>query len=119
MRIFDLATDFGTFRARDNFFAFAFKVVLYMIPAVLLGYSTDEIVSTLKDRSVLGDTPFSYVLLQTLIILSTLYLFILLSPTFTSEFQRSLAGGYFIVLYFGLQRNYITMLRDVMKSFLG
>jgi hypothetical protein len=30
---------------------------------------------------------------------------------FTSEFQVTIAGSYFIVLYFGMQTNYIRMIK--------
>jgi len=35
---------------------------------------------------------------------------------YMSEFQASVAGGYFIALYFGIQTNYIIMLKDYMTS---
>ena len=31
-----------------------------------------------------------------------------------SEFQVTVAGGYFIVLYFGIQTNYIDMFKEAM-----
>ena len=51
-----------------------------------------------------------YILLQTLIIISTMYLILILFSDFTSEFQATLAGSYFIVLYFNIQNNYIDMI---------
>jgi undecaprenyl pyrophosphate phosphatase UppP len=117
MRIFNIierATDFGTFRSRNSFWAFALKAVLYIIPAVILGHYTDKGVKTLKEREAFGDNAVIYILLQTLCVLITLYLFVLFLTDFTSEFQTTAAGSYFIVLYFGMQSNYISMLKEYM-----
>ena len=39
-----------------------------------------------------------------------MYLILILFSDFTSEFQATLAGSYFIVLYFNIQNNYIDMI---------
>jgi hypothetical protein len=44
MSIYDIierATDFGTYRSRDNFVSFTLKILIYIIPAVILGNYTD------------------------------------------------------------------------------
>ena len=112
--ILERATDFGTFRSRDNFFSFSLKILLYIIPAVILGHYTDTFVKRLKNNTILGKNLFHYILLQTIFIISTLYLFILFLKEYVSEFQESSAGGYFIVLYFGMQLNYINMIKESM-----
>ncbi len=38
------ATDFGTFRSRENFFSFSLKCLFYIIPAIILGNYTDTTV---------------------------------------------------------------------------
>lgn len=113
--IIERATDFGTFRSRDNFFSFALKVGFYIIPAVLLGNYTDIVVKKVKDDKILGDDILYYILLQTFIIISSLYLILIFLSDFMSEFQVTFAGGYFIVLYFGIQLNYINMIKDYMS----
>lgn len=86
--------------------------MIYIIPAILLGNYTDAIVKKVKEKKILGENNLSYILLQTFIILTTLYLSLLFLSDFTSEFQVSFAGGYFIVLYFGMQTNYIHMIKE-------
>jgi hypothetical protein len=110
--IVERATNFGSVRSRDNFFSFTLKVLLYIVPAVILGHYTDITIKTLQTRKVLGDEIINYIALQTLCIISTLYLFIVFLKDYISEFQVSVAGGYFIVLYFGIQTNYINMLKE-------
>jgi hypothetical protein len=115
MNLFNIiqrSTDFGTLRSRDNFFSFALKCAFYIIPAVILGNYTDIHIEKLKQDKALGENELYYILLQTLIIISTLYLILVFLSDFTSEFQVTIAGGYFIVLYFGLQTNYIHMIKD-------
>lgn len=33
---------------------------------------------------------------------------------YTNEFQLTLTGGFFIVLYFGIQTNYIDMIKSIL-----
>lgn len=115
MSLFDIierATDFGTLRSRDNFFSFALKILLYIIPAVILGNYTDITIKILQESKVLGDNVLYYILIQTLIVILTQYIFLIFLLKFISEFQVTVAGGYFIVLYFGMQTNYIHMIKE-------
>ena len=115
MRVYDIierATDFGTFRSRDNFFSFTLKIILYIIPAIILGTYTDITIKKLQENKALGNNTLYYILLQTLIIISTQYFFLAFLLKFINEFQTTIAGGYFIVLYFGMQTNYIHMIKE-------
>jgi hypothetical protein len=113
--IIQRATEFGTVRSRGNFLSFTLKILFYIIPAGILGTYTDRIVRNQKKERVLGDSILFYILLQTFIIISTLYLIIVYLPEYISEFQVTVAGGYFIVLYFGIQTNYIHMIQEYMS----
>ena len=114
--IIQRATDFGTFRSRENFVSFALKCIFYIIPAVIIGNYTDINVEKIKQDKVFGYYLLYYILLQTFIIISTLYLFLLLSTNYTNEFQITIAGGFFIVLYFGIQTNYMHMIKEYINS---
>lgn len=110
------ATDFGSFRSRIHLFPFLLKIIMYIIPALILGHYTDVIVKKIKSRKTLGDNELYYIIYQSLINVVTLYVFILFLPDFASEFQRTISGGYFVVLYFGMQTNYIEMLKEYMHT---
>ncbi len=110
------ATEFGTFRAQDTFFSFILKIFFYIVPAVILGHYTDAIVKKLQKDKVLGNTLLDYILLQTFIVVSTIYLFAVYMSDYTREFQLTLAGSFFIVLYFNLQTNYIVMIQEYMHQ---
>lgn len=113
--IIQRATDFGTFRSRENFLSFTLKILLYILPAIILGNSTDIIVKKLKENDTLGISTFNYIALQTLIIISTMYIIVIYLSNYISEFQVTVAGGYFIVLYFGIQTNYMKMIKEWMN----
>lgn len=114
--IIQRATEFGTFRAEDNFFSFISKILFFIVPAVILGHYTDVIVKKLKKDKVLGDTVLYYILLQTFIVVATIYLFAVYVSDYAREFQMTLAGSFFIVLYFNIQTNYIVMIQEYMHQ---
>jgi undecaprenyl pyrophosphate phosphatase UppP len=119
MRIYDIierATDFGTLRSRNNFFSFTLKILIYIIPAVVLGNYTDNTIKRVQEYKALGDNKIYYILLQTLIIVITQYIFVAFLLNFMSEFQVTIAGGYFIVMYFGMQTNYFDMIKEYIKT---
>jgi len=109
------ATEFGTFRSRHHFLSFTLKCFFYIIPAVLLGNYTDVFIKMLRDGNYLGSSVSGYVLLQTLFIIGTFFLILFFFSNFMKEFQISFAGGYFIVIYFGIQTNYIPMIKELIN----
>ena len=115
LNIMERATDFGSVRSRKHFLSFLLKIWLYILPAIILGNYTDITVQKMETYQLLGENTFYYILLQTLFIISTLYLFVILFYDFMSEFTNTIAGSYFIVLYFGMQTNYIHMLNDLLN----
>ena len=114
--IIERVTDFGTLRSRDNFFSFTLKNLFYIIPAVILGNYTDNSIQKIQEYKAFGDNKIYYILLQTFIIILTQYIFLAFLFNFISEFQVTIAGGYFIVLYFGMQTNYFHMIKDYIRT---
>lgn len=110
--IIEKATDFGTLRSQDNFFSFTLKILLYIIPAVILGNYTDNTIKKFQEYKELGDNKIYYILLQTFIIILTQYIFLVFFLNFISEFQVTVAGSYFIVMYYGIQTNYLRMIKE-------
>jgi hypothetical protein len=110
------ATDFGTTRSRDNFLSFTLKILFYIVPAVILGNYTDLFIKRQQENNTFGKNVIYYIFLQTFIVIVTQYLFLMFLSDFIGEFQATIAGGYFIVLYFGMQTNYIRMIKEYMFS---
>lgn len=94
------------------FLSFTLNCIVHIIPAVILGNYTDIIVQRIKKDKKLGDNILYYILLQTLIIIATLYLFLLFITVYTNDFVVTLYGEFFIVLYFSVQTDYIHMIKD-------
>jgi undecaprenyl pyrophosphate phosphatase UppP len=115
-KIIDRTTDFGTLRSRNDLLSFTLKILVYIIPAVIIGHFIDIAVKKYRNNNVFGKNIIYYILLQTIFNIAILYLFILFLPRFMSEFQTTVSGGYFIALYFSMQTNYIDMLKGYMNS---
>jgi len=119
MNLFNIVnkgTNFGTYHYRHNIFSFILRLLFYIIPAVILGYYTDIVVKIIELNKIFGTVHIYYILLQTLLIILTLYLFVIFFEDYLNEFQETTAGAYFVVLYFGIQTNYMFMLREFMNS---
>jgi hypothetical protein len=117
MRVSDIlerAFDFGTERSHDNFVSFTLKILFYIIPACILGKHTDKTVKKLQEHKTLGENTLYYILLQTFVIISILYVILQIFPKFINEFQVTIAGVFFCALYFGIQGNYMNMIHAYM-----
>lgn len=69
-----------------------------------------------KNKRMNDDHIMYYIFIQTIMNIVILYLFILVLPRFISEFQRTISAGYFVVMYFSMQTNYIIMIKEYMNS---
>jgi hypothetical protein len=116
-KVIERATDFGSRRSRKDIFSFSLKILFYIIPAVILGDYTDTTIQNLRMRREFGDDLIKYIMLQTLVIVLTMYIFIIFLKSFMSEFQKSVAGSFFIVLYFGMQTKYLHMMKEYLAKF--
>lgn len=119
MKLYDIVKksfQYGTTSSREHFISFAIKIITYIIPAVILGHYTDQIIQTFQTKELLGSNLLYYAILQMCINIATLYVLINYLSKFASEFQQSIAGSYFIVLYFGMQTNYIDILQNHMLN---
>ncbi len=105
------------FYSHHNFFLFTLNCIVHIIPAIILGNYTDIIVQRIKKDKKLGDNILYYILLQTLIIIATLYLFLLFITIFTNDFVVTLYGEFFIVLYFSIQTDYIHMIKEYIANY--
>lgn len=114
--IFHEATRFGTFHSPSNFFVFGLHCIFYIFPAIILGNYTDVMIQRIKMENELGDHLLNYILLQMLVNISTLYLIILFLAKYTSEFQVTIPGSLFGVLYFGMQPKFLDMLKEYVNK---
>jgi hypothetical protein len=116
-RVIERATDFGTLRSKKDFFSFSLKIFLYILPALILGDYTDSTIQNLRMRREFGNDLITYIIVQTLAIIFTMYIFVIFLTPFMKEFQKSIAGIFFIVLYFGMQDDYLHMIKEYLAPF--
>lgn len=93
---------------------FKIKVLTLLIPGILLGHYVDQIVNKMKRNKVFGEGVLNYIILQTIISMSVIYLLFYLNKSYTKEFQNTYAGLFFVSLYFGMQTNYISNLQKLL-----
>jgi hypothetical protein len=115
LNIIRSATDFGTSRAQNYYISFLLQSMFYIIPGIILGNYTDAAVEKFKKDKTLGDYTLSYILLQTFIILSTLYLILKLLTSYATEFETTLTGAFFVVYYFNTQPHYYSMIKEYLN----
>jgi hypothetical protein len=115
INIVNKGTNFGTLHYRHNIFSFTIRLLFYVIPAIILGYYTDIVVKIMQFKKIFGTLLIYYILLQTLLIILTLYSFVIFLNDYMNEFQETIGGAYFIILYFGIQTNYVFMIREFMN----
>ena len=115
-KIINNSVDFGTRKSTSNFWSFMLKIFFYIIPSTILGHYTDIMIYRAKKRKIFGEKPVYYIFLQTVLIISTFYILILLLKSFMSELQTTIPGTFFVVVYWGMQTNYIIMLKKLMDS---
>ena len=112
--IFQQPIEFITLASGEVFFPFVLKCLFYIIPPAIIGNYTDLIVKILKNKKKFGTYTLYYVLLQTLIIILTLYLINVFLSNYISKIDVTVAVSFFSVLYFGIQTNYIRMIKEIL-----
>jgi uncharacterized membrane protein YhaH (DUF805 family) len=115
-KILKKATNFKDRHSQKNFFAFVIKCFFFIIPALVLGNYTDRMVEKVKKNKILGNNTLYYILLQTMIVIISLYLILLISTDYINSFGFTLSGNLFITLYFGTQINYILMIKECLNN---
>lgn len=110
--IINRANYFGSSQSINTFSSFTLKIFILIIPAILLGHLTDLFIIKLKNKKIFGYNILNYILLQTLIISITIYLITTFTYNYMNDFQNAIAESYFIVMYYGLQTNYIRMIKE-------
>ena len=89
---------------------------IFFIDRFTIGVLNVQRCKRFQEYKELGDNKIYYILLQTLIIILIQYIFLVFFFNFISEFQVTIAGSYFIVLYFSMQTNYVYMIKEYITT---
>jgi len=104
---------FGT-QNHSAFIPFTVKFLALALPGIALGHYLDQGVYWTQKRKLLGSTSLAYLSLQIsawVIIFYTLFQF---AAAYAAEFQSSVAGIFFVALFFTVQTNFVVNLQKVL-----
>lgn len=106
---------FGTFESRASLGSFILKVFLFLTPAVLISHVLDEYMNAMYMKGETDYLRIGSLSLQTILMILILYLFVIGFESYSKEFQSTIAGGFFIAMFFGFQPYYLQHLKEYMR----
>jgi len=93
---------------------FLIRFLSLAIPGAFLGHYVDQVVLKVQRLNLLGSTKVQYVFFQLFLWAGLFYALFVFAPGYTKEFQRSIAGIFFIALFFSVQPNFVANLQFVL-----
>lgn len=93
---------------------FLIRFLSLAIPGAFLGHYVDQAVLKVQRLNLLGTMKVQYVFLQLFLWAGLFYALFVFAPGYTKEFQRSIAGIFFIALFFSVQPNFVANLQFVL-----
>jgi hypothetical protein len=93
---------------------FTIKFLSLAIPGAFLGHYTDQLVLKAQRLEVFGKLHLPYLSLQLALWIVIFYSLFVFAPGYTKEFQWSIAGIFFITLFFSVQDNFVKNLQFVL-----
>lgn len=93
---------------------FLIRFLSLAIPGAFLGHYVDQAVLKTQRIQLLGIKKVAYVFLQLFVWAGLFYALFMFAPGYTKEFQRSIAGIFFIALFFSVQPNFVANLQFVL-----
>jgi hypothetical protein len=100
-------------RSRDSFISFSLKILFFIIPSTIMGYTIDYFTQFIQIKKYLGIQIIHYLSVQLFLIILILYGLIQMYPKYSTEFQNTTSGSFFIVLFFGVQTNFFVNVRNI------
>jgi hypothetical protein len=106
---------FGT-QNHNGFVPFTVKFLALALPGIALGHYLDQGIFWLQKKRHLGDLPVAYMALQIIVWILMFYSMNQFAAAYAAEFQSSVAGIFFIALFFTVQTNFVTNLQKVLGA---
>jgi hypothetical protein len=104
---------FGT-QNHSAFIPFTVKFLALALPGIALGHYLDQGVYWTQKNRLLGSTSLAYLSLQISAWVLLFYVLFQFAATYAAEFQSSVAGIFFVALFFTVQTNFVTNLQKVL-----
>ena len=106
---------FGT-QNHAAFIPFTVKFLALALPGIAIGHYLDQGVFWVQKRRLLGTTPLAYLSLQISAWVILFYILFQFAAAYAAEFQSSVAGIFFVALFFTVQTNFVANLQKVLGS---
>jgi hypothetical protein len=101
-------------KTHKDFVPFTIKFMAMAIPGIILGHYLDQSILWLQLHKYAGDMPVVYTILQLLSWVVLYYLLVKYANGFAIELQDSIAGIFFVTLFFIVQTNFVSNLQHVL-----
>lgn len=95
---------------------FFIKCICYIIPAIILGYSIEKSLNSLKKKEKNSNNLIYYIIFQIIINILILYILFKINNNYTKEFQDTIAGLTFVAFYFSMQPNLYTNIQTYIDN---
>ena len=93
---------------------FTIKFLSLAIPGAFLGHYADQAILKVQRMELLGQYHLPYLMLQLFLWIILFYTLFIFAPGYTKEFQHSIAGIFFVALFFSVQDNFVANLQFVL-----
>ncbi len=99
---------------RDNsIMVFFLHTIFLLVPGIILGHIIDRTIWYLKKNEKLGNINLIYIILQIILNVIILYFLYEISNHYAKELQNTLAGVFFIALFFNMQIHFVINLQEL------
>lgn len=115
MRALERSLTFGTYESRASFVSFMLKIFYFLIPALVIAHFLDEWMNALYQETERDILRIELLVIHAILMIAILYGFVVCFQSYSKEFQTTIAGGFFIALFFGFQPHYLQHLKDYMR----
>ena len=103
----------------DNYtsmLSFTIRIITLALPGIVLGHYLDQGIYWTKKQKLLGASAVSYMVAQILAWVLIFYSIFIFASSYAMEFQGTVAGIFFVTLFFTVQTNFVTNLQTVLGT---
>ena len=94
--------------------SFTIRVITQALPGIILGHYLDQGIYWTHTQKWMGSSAVPYALAQIVAWILIFYSMLYFIPSYANEFQGTMAGIFFITLFFIVQTNFVTNLQAVL-----
>lgn len=103
----------------DNYtsiLSFTIRIITQALPGVILGHYLDQGIYWTQTQKWMGTSAAPYMFAQIVAWILIFYSMLYFIPSYATEFQGTMAGIFFITLFFIVQTNFVTNLQAVLGT---